>query len=113
MERSAENKAKQENVDELVGSVQALEKEAFEEEGRNMLNLSEFLSTVSLLTDTDAKDDGHPRITLMTIHAAKGLEFGAVFVTGMEDELFPNANARYNPREMEEERRLFYVAVTR
>ena len=113
MERSAENKAKQENVDELVGSVQALEKEAFEEEGRNMLNLSEFLSTVSLLTDTDAKDDGQPRITLMTIHAAKGLEFGAVFVTGMEDELFPNANARYNPREMEEERRLFYVAVTR
>lgn len=113
MERSAENKTKQENVDELVGSVQALEKEAFEEEGRNMLNLSEFLSTVSLLTDTDAKDDGQPRITLMTIHAAKGLEFGAVFVTGMEDELFPNANARYNPREMEEERRLFYVAVTR
>ena len=113
MERSAENKAKQENVDELLGSVQALEKEAFEEEGRKMLSMSDFLSTVSLLTDTDAKDDGQPRITLMTIHAAKGLEFGAVFVTGMEDELFPNANARYNPREMEEERRLFYVAVTR
>ncbi len=112
-ERSLENTTRQENVDELLGSIQALEKEAFEEEGKKRVPLEDFLSTVSLLSDADSKDDGSPRVTLMTVHAAKGLEFQAVFVTGMEDELFPNANAHLYRKEMEEERRLFYVAVTR
>lgn len=112
-ERSVENTARQENVDELLGSIQSLEKEAFDEEGKKRIALEEFLSTVSLLSDADSEDDGSPRVTLMTVHAAKGLEFQAVFVTGMEDELFPNANAHLYRKEMEEERRLFYVAVTR
>lgn len=112
-ERTQENISRQENVDELLGSIQSFEKEVMEEEGRKRVSLSEFLSTVSLLSDADVKDDGQPRVTLMTVHAAKGLEFQAVFVTGMEEELFPNANAKLYRKEMEEERRLFYVAVTR
>ncbi len=111
--KSAENAARQENVDELLGSIKSMEMEALEEEGRNRVSLPEYLSSVSLLSDTEEKDDGQPRITLMTVHSAKGLEFGAVFVAGMEDDLFPNANAQLYPKEMEEERRLFYVAVTR
>ena len=113
-EHTQESKSKQENIDELMSSVQSLESERFsEEKGCKRIDLNEYLSTVSLLSDADTKDDGKPRVTLMTIHAAKGLEFKAVFVTGLEDELFPNANARLYPKEMEEERRLFYVAVTR
>lgn len=113
VDRSPENVARQENVDELLGSIRSYEKEMLEEQGREVVPLNEFLSTVSLLTDTDTEDDNTPKVTLMTVHAAKGLEFDAVFVTGLEDELFPNANAKLFPREMEEERRLFYVAVTR
>lgn len=111
--RSAENTARQENVEELIASIQQMEKDARDEEGRTHVSLTEFLSTVSLLSDADTKDDGTPRVTLMTIHSAKGLEFDAVFVTGMEENLFPNAAASMSTREMEEERRLFYVAVTR
>ena len=101
------------NVDELLASIQTLEKEARDEEGRTRVSLSEYLSTVSLLSDADTRDDGTPRVTLMTIHAAKGLEFQAVFVTGMEEDLFPSSLAKMSTHEMEEERRLFYVAVTR
>lgn len=111
--KSAENTARQENVDELLASIQTLEKEARDEEGRTRVSLSEYLSTVSLLSDADTRDDGTPRVTLMTIHAAKGLEFQAVFVTGMEEDLFPSSLAKMSTHEMEEERRLFYVAVTR
>ena len=112
-ERSAESISRQENIDELLGAICAYEKDAAQEKNVNMVSLPDYLSTVSLLSDADQKDDGEPKVTLMTVHAAKGLEFDAVFVTGMEDELFPNANARLFPKEMEEERRLFYVAVTR
>lgn len=111
--KSAENTSRQENVDELLASIQQMEREAREEEGRTRVPLNEFLSTVSLLSDADTKDDGRPSVALMTVHAAKGLEFQAVFVTGMEHDLFPNAAASMSTREMEEERRLFYVAVTR
>lgn len=75
--------------------------------------MAEFLATVSLLTDTEDNNDNQPKVTLMTIHSAKGLEYDAVFITGLEEDLFPNANARVYPKELEEERRLFYVAVTR
>lgn len=113
-EHTAESKSRMENIDELLGSIQTLESERFEEDHtQRRVDLSEYLSNVSLLSDADTQDDGKPRVTLMTVHAAKGLEFQAVFVTGLEDELFPNANARLYPKEMEEERRLFYVAVTR
>ena len=111
--KSAENTARQENVDELLASIQTLEKEARNEDGRTRVSLTEYLSTVSLLSDADTRDDGTPRVTLMTIHAAKGLEFQAVFVTGMEEDLFPSSLAKMSTHEMEEERRLFYVAVTR
>ncbi len=112
-EITAENIARQENIDELIGSVLSYEKERFEEDQIARVTLSEFLATVSLLSDTDQSDDSEPRVTLMTVHAAKGLEFDAVFVTGMEEDLFPSAMARGNRKELEEERRLFYVAVTR
>ena len=111
-EKSAENIARQENVDEFLGSIKAFEKERAEQGDAHTL-LADFLPTVALLTDGDQKSDETPRVTLMTVHASKGLEFDTVFVTGLEEDLFPNANARLYPKEMEEERRLFYVAVTR
>ena len=109
---SAEGISKKENIEELLGAIKANEDEA---RGSNaaIVPLTDYISKVSLLTDADQKDDGSPRITLMTVHAAKGLEFDAVFVTGLENDLFPNSNARFYPKEMEEERRLFYVAITR
>lgn len=112
-ENSAESISRQENIDEFLGSIQAYEKEISDSESRKFVSLSEFLATVSLLTDTEEKNDDQSRVTLMTIHSAKGLEYDAVFITGLEEDLFPNANARVYPKEMEEERRLFYVAVTR
>ncbi len=111
--REPEDLSRKENVEELMNSIKAYEEERLEETGDPRVPLTDYLSNVSLLTDADAKDDGLPKVTLMTIHAAKGLEFDAIFVTGMEDELFPNSTAKFSPREMEEERRLFYVAVTR
>ena len=75
---------------------------------------STFLSEVSLLTDQDSDKDGDgEKVTLMTVHSAKGLEFRNVFVVGMEENLFPSGMAGDSPRAMEEERRLFYVAITR
>jgi len=112
-DHSPENLSKQENVEELLNSIKSYEADVLEEEGRERVEISEFLAQVSLLTDADKMDDDLPKVTLMTIHAAKGLEFDTVFITGLEEDLFPNANARMFPREMEEERRLFYVAVTR
>jgi DNA helicase II / ATP-dependent DNA helicase PcrA len=76
-------------------------------------SLSEFLQQIALVTDAD-RDDGDPnRVTLMTLHASKGLEFKVVFVTGLEEGLFPLAAAAQDPTQLEEERRLFYVGVTR
>lgn len=112
-EKTPESISRQENIDEFLGSIQAYEKEAVESESKKIVPLSDFLATVSLLTDTEEKNDNQSRVTLMTIHSAKGLEFDAVFITGLEEDLFPNANARIYFKEMEEERRLFYVAVTR
>ena len=112
-EDSPEGQSKRENVEELLGAIRSFERETTEETGRETIVLSEFLQQSALQTDADEQDDDTPKITLMTIHSAKGLEFEAVFVTGLEDGLFPGSQARFFPREMEEERRLFYVAVTR
>ena len=119
-EDGPEGESKRENVEELLGAVRSFERDSRDEEAEdeaqvtpNPVLLTEFLQQSALQTDSDEQDDGTPRVTLMTIHAAKGLEFDAVFVTGMEDNLFPGQQARLFPREMEEERRLFYVAVTR
>ena len=118
-EDGPEGESKRENVEELLGAVRAFERDSqAEEESEQPITprhvpLTEFLQQSALQTDSDEQDDGTPRVTLMTIHAAKGLEFDAVFVTGLEDNLFPGQQARLYPRELEEERRLFYVAVTR
>lgn len=112
-EDGPEGQSKRENVEELLGAIRSFERETTEETGRETIVLSEFLQQSALQTDADEQDDDTPKVTLMTIHSAKGLEFEAVFVTGLEDGLFPDSQARFFPREMEEERRLFYVAVTR
>lgn len=112
-EDGPEGESKRENVEELLGSIKSYEKDVMNETGHDFAPISDYLSQVALLTDADQKDDGSPKVTLMTIHAAKGLEFDAVFVTGLEQELFPAGSAMLFPKEMEEERRLFYVAVTR
>lgn len=85
-----------------------------QEEGNTNVSLIDFLSEVSLLTDQDSDKEGDgEKVTLMTVHSAKGLEFRNVFVVGMEENLFPSGMAGDSPRAMEEERRLFYVAITR
>lgn len=112
-EDGPEGQSKRENVEELLGAIRSFERETTEETGRETIVLSEFLQQSALQTDADEQDDDTPKVTLMTIHSAKGLEFETVFVTGLEDGLFPGSQARFFPREMEEERRLFYVAVTR
>jgi DNA helicase-2/ATP-dependent DNA helicase PcrA len=85
-----------------------------QEEGDDDIYLSDFLSGVSLLTDQDTDGDSDSeRITLMTVHSAKGLEFDHVFVVGMEEDLFPLIMAKNEFQGLEEERRLFYVAITR
>ena len=85
-----------------------------QEEGNPNVLLGDFLSEVSLLTDQDSDKDGDDeKITLMTVHSAKGLEFKNVFVVGMEENLFPSSMVGDSPRALEEERRLFYVAITR
>ena len=108
-----ENLSRQENVEELVNGMQDF-CDMRMEEGNENISLSDYLSEVSLMSDVDSDkgDDGH-KITLMTIHSAKGLEFCTAFVVGLEEGLFPSDMVSGNPREMEEERRLFYVAITR
>ena len=108
-----EGTAKLQNLDELISAMAEMETEQREEQGIDTLTLTDYLAKVSLLTDADQKDGDEPRVTLMTVHAAKGLEFEAVFVTGMEEGLFPAESASFSHKEIEEERRLFYVAVTR
>ena len=112
-DNSVEGKARQENVQELMNGIADFV-DMRREEGNEADKLVDFLSEVSLVTDLDTtdEDDGN-HITLMTIHSAKGLEFSTVFIVGLEDDLFPNQCAKSSLREMEEERRLFYVAITR
>lgn len=108
-----EDLARRENVEELLNGMQAFVEQRLEEGSSNYL-LADFLQEVSLMSDTEEDDEeGDDKITLMTVHAAKGLEFRVVFVVGLEENLFPSALSLESPREMEEERRLFYVALTR
>ena len=100
-ERSIESEGRLENLAELVGSAQDAE------------SIDTFLEQVSLVSDADEIDGDDSQVVLMTIHAAKGLEFPAVFIIGMEDGVFPHLRALGEPEELEEERRLAYVALTR
>ena len=109
---SPEGMSRQENVQELLNGVQ--EFVAGRLEAGQDASLGEFLQEVSLLSDMDEDDGSDSRkVTLMTIHSAKGLEFPAVFIVGMEENLFPSPRSSNSPMELEEERRLFYVAITR
>lgn len=112
-DNSPENLSRKENIEELANGMSdfcALRLE----EGNPNISLTDFLSEVSLLTDQDSDKEGDgEKITLMTVHSAKGLEFKNVFVVGMEENLFPSGMVGDSPRALEEERRLFYVAITR
>lgn len=112
-DHSTEGIGKFENLQELLKGIAEFCQIRLEE-GNTQVSLGDFLAEVSLLTDQDQEgDENTDKVTLMTVHAAKGLEFGAVFVVGLEEELFPSAMSKDNPRAIEEERRLFYVAITR
>ena len=112
-DNSPENLSRKENIEELVNGMSDFCAQRQEEGNPNVL-LGDFLSEVSLLTDQDSDKDGDDEeITLMTVHSAKGLEFKNVFVVGMEENLFPSSMVGDSPRALEEERRLFYVAITR
>ena len=112
-DNSPENLSRKENIEELVNGMSDFCAQR-QEEGKPNVLLGDFLSEVSLLTDQDSDKDGDDeKITLMTVHSAKGLEFKNVFVVGMEENLFPSGMVGDSPRALEEERRLFYVAITR
>ena len=104
---------RRENVEELLNSLSEFV-DGHREEGRGeRVGLADFLQEVSLLSDLDSDDGGDDKVNLMTVHAAKGLEFSTVFVVGREEKIFPSQMASGSPREIEEERRLLYVAITR
>lgn len=110
---SPEGLSRRENIDELVNGMYDF-CDIRRQEGNERMFLTDYLSEVSLLTDQDGeKDDSVQKVTLMTIHSAKGLEFRNVFIVGMEENLFPGPMSSDSPRALEEERRLFYVAITR
>nr|WP_229042577.1 MULTISPECIES: UvrD-helicase domain-containing protein [Barnesiella] len=112
-DRTPENINRQENIEELLNGVRKFcvgRKEAGEEQ----TSLSDFLAKISLATDQDNGDETEQdKVTLMTVHASKGLEFKQVFIVGVEEDLFPSAMSKNSEREIEEERRLLYVAITR
>jgi DNA helicase-2/ATP-dependent DNA helicase PcrA len=112
-DRTPENLSKQENMQELLNGIHGF-CESRLEEGEEQPGLVDFLAEVSLATDQDTQgDENNEKVTLMTVHAAKGLEFNNVFVVGMEKDLFPSMWANESETSLEEERRLFYVAITR
>ena len=112
--RDADDLARQENLEEFLSAMSAFVEERREEGRMDEAFLTDYLQDVALLTDADsegAKDE--PRVSLMTVHAAKGLEFATVFIVGLEENIFPSPLAAMSVRELEEERRLLYVAITR
>jgi len=112
-DQTPEGMSRQENLQELLGGIHEF-CQSRQEEGLGGIGLMDFLSEVSLLSDQDTdKEADKEKVTMMTIHAAKGLEFSNVFIVGLEEDLFPSAMAKDEFRGLEEERRLFYVAITR
>ena len=112
-DRTPEGLSRVQNVEELINSLYEFVSTRMEE-GRDDVKLGDFLAEISLLTDQDTdKSENSSRVTMMTVHSAKGLEFKNVFVVGLEEDLFPSERSDNNPKEIEEERRLFYVAITR
>ena len=112
--KDADDLARQENLEEFLSGMSAFVEERREEGRFDELFLQDYLQDVALLTDADSDGDkDEPRVSLMTVHAAKGLEFPTVFVVGLEENLFPSPLSAASLRELEEERRLLYVAITR
>ena len=112
--KDADDLARQENLEEFLSGMQTFVAERQEEGRMDETFLSDFLQDVALLTDADSEGEkDEPRVSLMTVHAAKGLEFATVFVVGLEENIFPSPIAATTVRELEEERRLLYVAITR
>ncbi len=113
-DKSTEGVARYENIQELLNSIKEWTESPDNEDGEMVdKSLASYLQQITLLTDADEKDPDADTVKLMTIHAAKGLEFSCVFAAGLEEMLFPNAMAINTREELEEERRLFYVAITR
>lgn len=112
--KDADDLARQENLEEFLSGMSAFVEERREEGRFDELFLQDYLQDVALLTDADSDGDkDEPRVSLMTVHAAKGLEFPTVFVVGLEENIFPSPLSAASIRELEEERRLLYVAITR
>ena len=112
--KDADDLARQENLEEFLSGMQTFVAERQEEGRMDETFLTDFLQDVALLTDADSDGEkDEPRVSLMTVHAAKGLEFATVFVVGLEENIFPSPIAATTVRELEEERRLLYVAITR
>jgi DNA helicase-2/ATP-dependent DNA helicase PcrA len=111
-ERSAEAEARLENLEELVAASEELIASQLAA-GVESVSLEAFLDSVALVADTDELDASAGGVTLMTLHSAKGLEFPVVFLTGLEEGVFPHSRSMQEPEELEEERRLCYVGITR
>ena len=112
--RNPEDLSRQENLEEFLGGMQDFVESRKEEDMGDEIYLPDFLQEVALLTDLDSDEgDSNDKVVLMTIHAAKGLEFPTVFVVGLEENIFPSPMCTNSMRELEEERRLLYVAITR
>ena len=112
--RNPEDISRQENLEEFLGGMQDFVESRREEDMGDEVYLPDFLQEVALLTDLDSDDgDSNDKVVLMTVHAAKGLEFPTVFVVGLEENIFPSPMCTNSMRELEEERRLLYVAITR
>ena len=112
--RNPEDLSRQENLQEFLAGMQDFVESRREEDMADETSLNDFLQEVALLTDLDSdKDDTKPKVSLMTIHSAKGLEFPVVFIVGLEENIFPSPMCTNSMRELEEERRLLYVAITR
>lgn len=112
-DNTPESISRSENLSELLTGLKYFV-ESRTEEGENDMSMTAFLNEVSLSTDQDESDDvDEPKVTLMTVHAAKGLEFKHIFIVGVEEELFPAAMSMTSMQQVEEERRLLYVAITR
>ncbi|MFW5645523.1 MAG: ATP-dependent helicase, partial [Bacteroidota bacterium] len=110
-DKSPEGISRYENLEELLNGIRDFTES---NESEDEVSLSTYLQTVSLYTDADTQNDtDKDHVTIMTVHSAKGLEFKYVFVVGLEEDLFPSHMANSTPKELEEERRLFYVAITR
>ena len=112
--RNPEDISRQENLEEFLGGMKDFVESRREEDRGEEVYLTDFLQEVALLTDLDSEEgDENDKVTLMTIHSAKGLEFPTVFVVGLEENIFPSPMCTNSMRELEEERRLLYVAITR